>query len=111
MAPRLENALLERFGNHLHVGDTRGRGLVQALELVHDRENKPSFPADARLHAQIKREATARGLMCDLMGDTVDGASGDHVLLAPPFIITDAHIEEIADKLAAAVDATINPVG
>ena len=102
MAPRLENALLERFGNHPHVGDIRGRGLFQALELVSDREQKTPFPADARLHAHVKREAMARGLMCYPMGGTVDGANGDHVLLAPPFIITDAHVEEIADKLAAA---------
>ena len=110
MAPRLENALLERFGNHPHVGDIRGRGLFQALELVSDREQKTPFPADARLHAHVKREAMARGLMCYPMGGTVDGANGDHVLLAPPFIITDAHVEEIADKLAAAVDAAIDTV-
>ncbi|MFT5448537.1 MAG: adenosylmethionine-8-amino-7-oxononanoate aminotransferase [Gammaproteobacteria bacterium] len=111
MAPRLEKALLERFGNHPHVGDIRGRGLFQALEFVRDREQKTPFPADARLYAHVKREAMMRGLMCYPMGGTVDGANGDHVLLAPPFIVTDAHIDEIADKLAAAVDAAIDAAG
>jgi adenosylmethionine-8-amino-7-oxononanoate aminotransferase len=71
----------------------------------------PPFPADARLHAHVKREAMMRGLMCYPMGGTVDGANGDHVLLAPPFIVIDAHIDEIADKLAAAVDAAIDAAG
>jgi len=110
MAGRLETALLERFGNHPHVGDIRGRGLFQALEFVADRDSKAPFPAAARLHAQIKREAMARGLMCYPMGGTVDGALGDHVLLAPPFIITDEHVEEIGDKLADSVDAAIRAV-
>lgn len=108
MGKRLENALLERFGNHPNVGDIRGRGLFQALEFVADRERKTPFPAAARLHAHIKREAMARGLMCYPMGGTVDGALGDHVLLAPPFIITDEHVEEIGDKLADSVDAAIH---
>jgi adenosylmethionine-8-amino-7-oxononanoate aminotransferase len=48
-----------------------------------------------------------RGLMCYPMGGTVDGQQGDHVLLAPPFIVTPEQIEEIAGRLAEAIDAAI----
>ncbi len=107
MGNRLEGALLERFGNHPHVGDIRGRGLFRGLELVADRASKEPFAPSRKVNAHIKREAMTRGLMCYPMGGTVDGERGDHVLLAPPFIIGDDHVEEIADKLSAAVDAAI----
>jgi adenosylmethionine-8-amino-7-oxononanoate aminotransferase len=107
MGKRLEGALLDRFGNHPHVGDIRGRGLFRALEFVADRASKAPFDPAAKLHAHVKREAMERGLMCYPMGGTVDGARGDHVLIAPPFIIDDGHIAEIADKLGDAVDAAI----
>ena len=110
MGEHLDIALLDRFGNHPHIGDIRGRGLFRALEFVTDRASKVPFDPAAKLHAQVKREAMARGLMCYPMGGTVDGARGDHVLIAPPFIVDDAHIAEIADKLGAAVDAAIAAV-
>ena len=87
--------LQERFGNHPFVGDVRGRGLFQGLELVADRGTKEPFDPQRKLHAQIKREAMARGLMVYPMGGTVDGMRGDHVLLAPPFIIDAAAIDTI----------------
>jgi hypothetical protein len=107
MGEQLEGALLERFGNHPHVGDIRGRGLFRALEFVADRASKAPFDPAIKLNAHVKREAMARGLMCYPMGGTVDGARGDHVLIAPPFIIDDGHVAEIADKLGDAVDAAI----
>jgi adenosylmethionine-8-amino-7-oxononanoate aminotransferase len=107
MGDRLESALLERFGNHPHVGDIRGRGLFRALEFVADPASKAPFDPAMKLNAHVKREAMARGLMCYPMGGTVDGARGDHVLIAPPFIIDDGHVAEIADKLGDAVDAAI----
>ena len=48
--------------------------------------------------------------MCYPMGGTIDGRRGDHVLLAPPYIVEDAHVAEIVDKLGAAVDAAIMEV-
>ena len=107
MGDRLEEALLDRFGNHPHVGDIRGRGLFRGLELVADRASKQPFDPARKLNAHIKREAMSRGLMCYPMGGTVDGAAGDHVLLAPPFIIDEGHVAEIAERLAGAVDAAI----
>ncbi len=107
----LDAALHERFGNHHHVGDIRGRGLFRAIELVADRADEEPFDPELKLHARVKRLAMERGLMCYPMGGTIDGRRGDHVLLAPPYIVEDAHVAEIVDKLGAAVDAAISEVG
>ena len=106
----LRQRLVARFGNHHHVGDMRGRGLFQAIELVADRATKTPFDPGLQLHARIKAEAMARGLMCYPSGGTIDGRRGDHVLLAPPFIVTEAEIDTIVDRLGDAVDAAI-PAG
>jgi adenosylmethionine-8-amino-7-oxononanoate aminotransferase len=100
-------ALQDRFGNHHHVGDLRGRGLFIGLELVADRASKNPFDPELKLHARVKREAMARGLMCYPSGGTIDGVRGDHILLAPPYIIRSNEIDELVDKLGEAVDAAI----
>jgi len=102
---RLARRLNERFGNHPFVGDVRGRGLLQALELVADRARKRPFDAKLKLHARVKREAMARGLMIYPTGGTVDGERGDHVLLAPPFIIDAPLVDTIVERLGEAIDA------
>ncbi len=103
----LTEALTERFGNHPRVGDIRGRGLFRALEFVADRTTKAPFDPGRRLHARIKAAAMARGLMCYPMGGTIDGTRGDHVLLAPPYIIDDTEIALLVDRLGQAVDAAL----
>ncbi|THD72502.1 MAG: aspartate aminotransferase family protein [Bradyrhizobium sp.] len=103
----LARRLQERFGNHPFVGDVRGRGLFQGLEIVADRGTKKPFDPQRKLHAQIKREAMARGLMVYPMGGTVDGTQGDHVLLAPPFIIDSEAIDTIVERLGDAIDAAV----
>jgi adenosylmethionine-8-amino-7-oxononanoate aminotransferase len=104
----LARRLHERFGNHPFVGDVRGRGLFQGVELVSDRGSKEPFDPALKLHARIKREAMTRGLMVYPMGGTVDGARGDHVLLAPPFIIDSGAIDKIVERLADAIDAAVD---
>jgi adenosylmethionine-8-amino-7-oxononanoate aminotransferase len=104
MGAALQRRLNERFGNHPHVGDIRGRGLFQAIELVEDRSTKQPFDPARKLHARVKKAAMARGLMVYPMGGTIDGARGDHVLLAPPFIVTEVQIAEIVDRLGSAID-------
>jgi hypothetical protein len=104
----LARRLQERFGNHPYVGNVRGRGLFQGLEIVADRGTKTPFDPQRKLHAQIKREAMARGLMVYPMGGTVDGARGDHVLLAPPFIIDSGAIDMIVERLGDAIDAAVD---
>ena len=107
MGALLEARLTERFGNHHHVGDIRGRGLFRAIELVEDRASKRPFAASRKINAAIKREAMARGLMVYPMGGTIDGVNGDHVLVAPPFIVDATDIERIVSRLGDAVDAAV----
>src|SRR6201982_2386208 len=101
----LARRLKERFGNHPFVGDVRGRGLFQGIELVRDRGTKEPFGPGLKLHARVKREAMARGLMVYPMGGTVEGTGGDHVLLAPPFIVDAPMVDAIVERLGEAVDA------
>ena len=105
MGALLRARLDARFADHPHVGDVRGRGLFLGVELVADRAAKAPFDPARKLHARVKREAMARGLMVYPMGGTIDGVAGDHVLLAPPFIVTAAQIEAIVERLGDAVDA------
>jgi len=99
--------LRERFGNSPQVGDIRGRGLFWALELVADRASKEPFAPAFGLHQRVKREAVARGLLVYPMGGTIDGSRGDHVLLAPPFIVDAATIDTIVDRLGDTIDACV----
>ena len=110
MGVHLMDRLQDRFGNHRHVGDIRGRGLFQAIELVQDRTSKATFDPKLKLHARIKKEAMALGLMVYPMGGTIDGLHGDHVLLAPPFICTSDDINLIVEKLGDAVDTALQSV-
>jgi adenosylmethionine-8-amino-7-oxononanoate aminotransferase len=111
MGENLQRRLEERFANHPYVGDIRGRGLFRAIEVVRDRSSKAPFDPSTKLHASIKREAMARGLMVYPMGGTMDGVSGDHVLLAPPFIVNQGHIDAIVERLGDSLDAAIAAAG
>jgi adenosylmethionine-8-amino-7-oxononanoate aminotransferase len=106
----LFRALHTKFECHLHVGDIRGRGLFAGIELVADRKTKQPFDPKARLHAQVKAAAMREGLLCYPMGGTIDGVRGDHVLLAPPYIVRDSDIDEIVERLARALDSAVAAV-
>ncbi|KEO56065.1 aspartate aminotransferase family protein [Thioclava pacifica] len=100
---KLDAALREAFGQHPHIGDIRGRGMFRGLEIVADRATKaPMDPAKA-VNKKIKAAAFEAGLVCYPMGGTIDGQRGDHILLAPPFIISDDQIGELVDKLGTAI--------
>ncbi|WP_414897463.1 aspartate aminotransferase family protein [Rhodovulum sp. YEN HP10] len=99
MGDKLDAALRATLGDHPHVGDIRGRGLFRGIELVEDRATRRPFDPGRKLHAQLKAAAFEAGLICYPMGGTLDGRRGDHILLAPPFIIDDSHVSEITEKL------------
>ena len=107
MGARLRRRLEERFANCASVGDIRGRGLFQGVELVADRATKAPFDPSLKLHARVKREAMARGLMVYPMGGTIDGRAGDHVLIAPPFIVEAGDVDTIVERLGEAVEAAV----
>jgi len=102
----LRAALEDRFGQHPHIGDIRGRGLFIGLEIVRDRESKEPIDGGAALAGAIKANAMAAGLMIYPMGGTIDGSRGTHILLAPPYILESGHIGIIVDRLGAAIDAS-----
>lgn len=103
----LSERLTQTFGQHPHVGDIRGRGLFRGLELVANRDTKEPFSPEKGLAGKIKKAAFEAGLICYPMSGTIDGKRGDHVLLAPPFIIEDAQLDELTDKLDRAIAAAI----
>ena len=107
----LERRLTERFGNHRHVGDIRGRGLFWAIELVADRGSREPFDPGLKLNQKIKAAAFAGGLGCYPSGGTADGRRGDHVMLAPPYIATSDDIDMIVDRLGSAVDSALKSIG
>jgi len=103
----LESKLRAGFGTHPNIGEIRGRGLLWALEIVADRVDKTPFVPELGLHARLKQEALKQGLLCYPMGGTVDGVRGDHVLLAPPFVLEPEQLDELVDKLRAAFETTL----
>jgi adenosylmethionine-8-amino-7-oxononanoate aminotransferase len=107
----LHELLQKRFGAHPHIGDIRGRGLLRAIELVEDKESKQPFASSLKLHARIKQQAMDQGLICYPSGGAADGDSGDHVLLAPPFNVTEPQLEQIVASLGSAVDAALADSG
>ncbi len=103
----LQSALHETLGQHAHVGDIRGRGLLWAVELVASRETKAPFAPTRKLAQRIGAEAAVLGLMVYPGSGTVNGHEGDHVLLAPPYNVTDDQIAFIAGQLPRAINAAL----
>lgn len=107
MGVKLRIALSERLADHPHVGDIRGRGLFAGVELVADRGTNEPFDPARGIGGKIKPAAMENGLICYPGSGTIDGTRGDHILLAPPFIITDEQIGELVDKLGQSIDEAI----
>ncbi len=107
MGEHFDKALKDQFSEHAHVGDIRGRGLFRGIELVADKVSKSPFAPEKRLAAGIKKAAFDQGLICYPMSGTRDGVNGDHILLAPPFIIEDDQIEEVVTKLDTAISSCL----
>jgi hypothetical protein len=107
---RFMELLNERFGQHAHVGDIRGRGLFVGLEFVADRETREPFAPELNMAGRLKAATFENGLICYPAGGTADGTRGDHVLLAPPFIITEAQLEELVDKLEKSLGQVMDAV-
>ncbi|SNY90754.1 Aminotransferase class-III [Cohaesibacter sp. ES.047] len=107
MGIKLRAALNEAFGQHSHVGDIRGRGLFIGIEIVEDRETKKPFDPSRAIAKALKKATFEAGLICYPMSGTIDGGNGDHILLAPAFIIEDEHIAEIVAKLKTAFDQVL----
>ncbi|MDA8747601.1 aspartate aminotransferase family protein [Litoreibacter sp.] len=104
---KLMAVLRAQFGQHPNVGDIRGRGLFQGVELVANRETKAPLDPARKIAGRVKTAAFNAGLICYPMSGTIDGQSGDHILLAPPFIISDEQIDELVGKLSIAIETAL----
>ncbi len=96
---QLKDQLNEKFGQHPHIGDIRGRGLFIGLEFVKSRETKEPFARSANISGKVKSKAMEHGLICYPGNGTADGDLGDHILLAPPFIVEQKQLDEIIERL------------
>ena len=104
---KLSELLESKFSQHPNVGDIRGRGLFQGIEFVENRETKKPFNSEYKFASRLKENAFEAGLICYPMSGTRDGKNGDHVLLAPPFIIEDSQLDELVKKLDTAITETL----
>jgi adenosylmethionine-8-amino-7-oxononanoate aminotransferase len=97
-------AALQRLRQLPMVGDIRGRGLLLGIELVMDRTTRDPFPASVRAGQLVLRACLEEGLAVYPTTGSVNGVLGDNILVAPPYIITEAQIAELVDKLVRAMD-------
>jgi len=111
MEGALRNKLAEATKDIEAVGDIRGRGFFQALELVADRQTKAPFPAERKLFMKIRQKAFDNGLICYPVGGNVDGINGDVVIIAPPYNVTDTELDEITEKTALSVRQVLRDEG
>jgi adenosylmethionine-8-amino-7-oxononanoate aminotransferase len=107
LGARLQQELIDTFGQHPHIGDIRGRGLFLGLEVVKERETKEPFDPELALAPRLKAAAFEAGLICYPMGGTIDGKRGAHILLAPPFIMETSHIDLIVGTLEDALQEVL----
>jgi hypothetical protein len=107
LGAHLQQSLYNELGQNSHVGDIRGRGLFYGLEIVKDKNTKEPFHSSDNLARRIKLIAKNRGLLCYPMSGPIDGKMGDHVLLAPPFIISEEEIHSITTLLAESIDEAL----
>ncbi len=107
MGNYLNDALHNAFGQHPHVGDIRGRGMFRGLEFVADRHSKTPFSPDKQVAKRLKAATFQNGLICYPMSGTIDGQNGDHVLLAPPFISSEAEIDALVSILSTSLEEVL----
>ena len=101
---QLFNCLETQLGHHPNIGDIRGRGLFIGIEIVKNIETKKPFDPNLKVAASIKHAAFEAGLICYPMSGTRDGKWGDHILLAPPFILNENQIIELVNKLSISIE-------
>jgi adenosylmethionine-8-amino-7-oxononanoate aminotransferase len=104
---QLRGLLESRLGQHPLIGDIRGRGLFLGIEFVLNRETKTPFPAAAKLAQKLKAAAMAEGLMIYPASGCAGGVLGDHVLLAPPYIVSADEIDIIVARFEKAIDRAL----
>ncbi|MBC6439796.1 MAG: aspartate aminotransferase family protein [Rhodospirillales bacterium] len=103
----LRTRLQAALGQHTHVGNIRGRGFFQGIELVEDRDSKEPFAPDARMFHRVMKTGFDNGLIVYPTGGNVDGVKGDQIIVSPPYNATRDEVDEIVDLLATTIDQAI----
>ncbi len=101
---RLRGLLEARLGAHPNVGEVRGRGLLQGVELVADRETRLPIPRTARVTEAVMAAARDRGVLLYSATGNANGTDGDQLLLGPPFVVTDDELVRIVDVLSTSIE-------
>ena len=94
---------LASLESHSHIGEIRGLGLLLGIEFVRDKAKREPFAPSDRIAEKIHREAMAQGVLTYPIQGCVDGARGDHILLAPPFILSEEESNIISRALSSAL--------
>ena len=97
VGPHFKSALIDAVGGQMNVGEVRGEGLMCAVELVADRVNRKFFEADQKIGYQVAAALLSHGVIARAM------PQGDIIGFAPPFCISKAQAEEVAEKLAKSI--------
>ena len=95
---------LERLGDANAVGDVRGMGLLWGVEFVADKNTKRPFTPELNFAGRVAQAAAQRGLLVYPMQGCVDGVAGDHLLIAPPAVITAEQIDWAVKQLGEAIE-------
>jgi adenosylmethionine-8-amino-7-oxononanoate aminotransferase len=96
---------LQALRQHAMVGDIRGMGMMWGVEFVRNQSTRQPFAETLRVAERIAAEAQRRGLLVYPGTGSADGVSGDHMLVGPPFTISESEIEELVGRLDEAVAA------
>jgi len=107
---RLKALLENTLGDRPYIGDIRGRGLLLGVEFVTDRDSKQPFPKEIQLASRLRKQTLDNGLICLPSSGTIDGINGDHVIVAPPYIVTNNELDEIVEKLVLSIDQVMSDV-
>jgi len=100
----LQQQLAERFVEHPHIGDIRGRGLFRGVELVADRAAKSALPLQGAIAAKLKAQMMENGLLCYPGSGSIDGKLGHHILIAPAFISQISDLDFLVDALEHSIN-------
>lgn len=111
MGELLKNTLKEIFKDNAYIGDIRGQGLFISVELVENKETKKCFDSSLKIFSLIKQKAKEHGLLCYACAGTNFGYEGDHILLAPPFIITKDEVKLLVEKLETSINEVLKEKG
>jgi len=102
MGTALRQRLNGLMARHPIIGDVRGQGLLLAFELMADPVTKAPLPRALNAHQRLVDIAYEMGLII-YSRRTRDGVEGDHIMVCPPLIVTEAHLDEITDTLDTAL--------